>query len=244
MSASDIRRTAVAALAVLLPAFAHAASAAVAVHIVRTDLKPLIRAAADSPVQFAVLIPHAASASSADGWSVVGGQATWRYAVAVRTAVSLSFHATQSSLPESATLIVRGAKTTTSYRARDLHRGELWSRIQPGEALEFTLTVAVEERDKVALSIVSLQAGYRSLGWGVEDHPYYRQLKLQAAAASGNASCVANYECVITPGNTPPGAATVALIIGNLYQCSGSLINDVPGDNTPYILTARHCETG
>jgi hypothetical protein len=22
------------------------------------------------------------------------------------------------------------------------------------------------------------------------------------------------------------------------------LVNDVPGDNTPYILTARHCETG
>ena len=63
MSASDIRRTVVAALAVLLPAFAHAASAAVAVHIVKTDLKPLIRAAADSPVQFAVLIPHTASAS-------------------------------------------------------------------------------------------------------------------------------------------------------------------------------------
>jgi len=244
MSASDIRRTAVAALAVLLPAFAHAASAAVAVHIVRTDLKPLIRAAADSPVQFAVLIPHAASASSADGWSVAGGQATWRYAVQVPTAVSLSFHAIKSTLPASATLVVRGAKSTTSYRARDLHRGELWSRIQPGEGLEFTLTVAAEERSKVALSIVSLQAGYRAIGAGVADHPYYRQLKAQEAAALGNASCVTNYQCSITPSNTPAGAATVALIIGNLYQCSASLINDVPGDNTPYILTARHCETG
>src|SRR5882762_3894893 len=159
MSASDIRRTAVAALAVLLPAFAHAASAAVAVHIVRTDLKPLIRAAADSPVQFAVLIPHAASASSADGWSVAGGQATWRYAVQVPTAVSLSFHAIKSTLPASATLVVRGTSSTTSYRARDLHRGELWSRIQPGEALEFELNVAAEDRSKVALNIASLQAG-------------------------------------------------------------------------------------
>ena len=47
--------------------------------------------------------------------------------------------------------LVRGAKTTTSYRARDLHHGELWSRIQPGEALQFTLTVAAADRSKVAL---------------------------------------------------------------------------------------------
>ena len=159
MAIPDIRRTAVAVLAVLLPAFAHSASAAVAVHTVKTDLKPLIRAAADSPVQFAVLVPHAASTSGAGSWSVAGGQATWRYAVEIPTAVSLSFHATQSSLPESATLIVRGAKTTTSYRARDLHRGELWSRIHPGEALEFTLTVAATDRSKVALSIVTGRAG-------------------------------------------------------------------------------------
>jgi lysyl endopeptidase len=244
MSTSDIRRTAVTVLSVLLAGFGHAASAAVAVHIVKTDLRPLIHAAVDSPVQFAVLVPHAASAANAGNWSVEGAQATWRYAVAVPTAVSLSFHATRSSLPESATLIVRGAKTTTSYRAHDLHRGELWSRIQPGEALEFALTVAAADRSGVDFRIVSLQAGYRALGPGVQDHPYYRQLKAQAAAASGNASCVTNYECKVNASNTPAGAATVALIIGNLYQCSGSLINDVPGDNTPYILTARHCETG
>ena len=137
-------------------------------------------------------------------------------------------------------------KTTTSYRTRDLHHGELWSRIQPGEALEFTLTVASTDRGKVALSIVSLQAGYRSLGPGVEDHPYYRQLmaRERPAQSSDNTACVANYECEITAANTPPGAATVALIVENLYTCTGSLINDVPGDNTPYVLTARHCETG
>jgi hypothetical protein len=65
MSAANIRRSRLAALAVLLYAFGHSADAAVAVHIVKTDLKPLIRAAADSPVQFAVLVPHAASTSGA-----------------------------------------------------------------------------------------------------------------------------------------------------------------------------------
>ena len=223
--------------------FATSASAAVAVHIVKSDLKPLIRAAIDSPVQFAVPLPLVVSSSTAGTWSNAAGLATWSYAVRVPTAVSLSFHASQSTLPNGATLIVRGAKNTTSYSANDLNRGEIWSRIQPGNALEFSLTVPLTDRSKVLLNIVGLQAGYRSLGAGVSDHPYYRQL-MSRTAASDNNSCVTNYECKVDASISPQGSATVALIVGNLYQCTGSLINDVPGDNAPYILTARHCEAG
>jgi hypothetical protein len=218
--------------------------AAVPVHIVKSDLKPLIRAAIESPVQFAVLVPHAVSASTVGTWTTTGQRATWSYAAQVPTAVSLSFHASQSSLPESARLIVRGSQTITSYGPRDLHRGELWSRIQPGDALEFSLTVALGDRQKVSLNIVSLQAGYRALGSGVSDHPYYRKLMAQANAGSGNSSCVTNYECEVNPSIAPQGSATVALVVEGLYQCTGVLINDVPGDNAPYLLTARHCETG
>lgn len=233
-----------AALAILALVTFHPAGAATPVHIVKADIKALIRAAYQTPVQFAVLVPHTASPTTAGIWTVSGDTATWRYAVEVPTAVSLSFHATQSLLPASATLFVQGAKTSGGYRTRDLHRGELWSRIYPGQAIELTLTVATAERSKVALNIVSLQAGYRGVGPGVADHPYYRKLRAELQAASGTAACVTNYECQVTPSNTPAGAATVALLIGNQFECSGSLINDVPGDNTPYVLTARHCENG
>src|SRR3984885_14553964 len=227
------RRSAAALIALIVPLSVLAAP--LPVHIVKTDLKPLIRAGMDSSLQFSGLLPHAASASSAGVWSPAGGVAAWRYAVAVATAVSLSFHATNSRLPRGAILVVRGAKTTVSYRARDLRHNELWSRIQPGQALEFTLTVPDAERDKLAFSIVSLQAGYRSLGAGVADHPYYLRLKALQAAATGTPSSATN---------TPLAAATMAVVVGNLYQCTGVLINDVPEDNTPYVLTARHCETG
>lgn len=242
---SGRRGSAVVCAVMLLAMLCRGAVAAVpvAVHVVNTDLKPLIRAGAQSPVQFAVLVPNKASTATDGTWIVANGRATWRYAVQVPTAVSLSFHAVSSSLPASATLVVNGVRTVSSYRASDLHRSELWSRIYPGDALQLTLTVNAAERAKVALNIVSLQAGYRSLGPGVKDHPYYAQLKEQQAG-SGNAACVTNYECEVTAANTPPGQATLALIIGDLYQCSGSLINDVPQDNTPYVLTARHCETG
>jgi hypothetical protein len=87
----------------------------------------------------------------------------------------------------------------------------------------------------VTLNIISIQAGYRSLGAGVKDHPYYHRLRAQLDAATGNAACVTNYECEVTTSNTPPGAATVGLIIGNEWNCTGVLINDVPRDNTPYV---------
>jgi len=241
---SALRRFVIVALGILLSMFNGAAVGAVHVHIVKPDLQQLIQAAVDTPTQFAVPVPNAVSASTGGTWTTAGDRATWTYAVQVPTAVSLSFHATQSELPDSAILVVQGGSTTTSYRARDLHRGELWSRIHPGNTLGFTLTVPAADRAKVALNIVSLQVGYRSVGAGVADHPIYRQLKAKAAAASGNQSCVTNYECKVTTANTPAGAATVGLVVGNLYQCTGTLINNVPNDNTPYVLTARHCETG
>ena len=219
------------------------ASAATAVEIINTDLRPLIRAAAASKVQFAVNVAHAASPATSGTWNQSGDISTWQYAVQVPTAVSLSFHATPVALPEGASLTVRSASTTMTYGPRDLGHGNFWSRIQPGDTLQFSLSVPTVVRAQVQLRIVSLQAGFRGLGTGVDDHPYYRAL-VQAAAASGNASCVQNYQCSVTSGNTPPGQATLAVVVSNEYQCTGTLINDVPGDNTPYVLTARHCETG
>jgi hypothetical protein len=232
------------ALTILVATFAGPGLAAVPVHIVKSDLRPLIRAGAQSSVQFAVLVPYVVSPTTGGTWSSAGSIATWTYAVQVPTAISLSFRAIRSSLPPSAILVVRGVSTTTTYRTRDLHRGDLWSRIQPGDALQFELSVPAMDRSKVTLNVISLQAGYRAIGPEVQDHPYYRHIKEQEAPASGNASCVTNYQCEVTQGNTPPGAATVGLVIDNLYQCTGVLINNVPRDNTPHLLTARHCETG
>src|SRR5262249_10870147 len=130
-----------------------------------------------------------------------------------------------------------------SYRASDLRAGELWSHIHPGDTLTIRLTVAAADRSAVDFRIVSLQAGYRSIGAGVADHPVYQSLAAAGAVADAT-SCITNYECEVTAGNATPAAATVALVVENLYQCTGTLINDVPGDNAPYVLTARHCETG
>ena len=220
-------------------------SSAPAVDVVQVDLERLIDAAVKDRNRFAVDIPRAVDASQAGTgtWSVTGGVATWRYSVRVPTAVSLSFHAANIFLPPSAQLKVLAGGSTNVYSAKDTYKRQLWSRISKGDSLAIELTVAPSQRRAVVLQIASVQAGYRGFGQAVPDHPHYRLLRQQASAAS-TSSCIVNYECDVTAANTAPGQATVALIIGNAFQCSGTLINDVSHDGKPYVLTARHCENG
>ena len=234
-------RLSAALLTAAVLAQSHPAAAQPSVDLVKTDLRALIREGASHPNQFAVDVPHAVSPTTAGSWSSAGPMAEWSYAVRIPTAVSISFHAAPVRLPADAVLTVRSATTTFTYHATDVHRGGLWSRIHRGDTLEFSLEVPSAERSKVTFQIVSLQAGYRGIGPGVRDNTYYREIK-QSPQQAGNETCVQNYECSVTASNSPLGQATVALVIGNEIYCTGTLINDVPGDNTPYVLTARHCE--
>ena len=211
------------------------------VDVVRVDLNPLIDKAAHAKEQFAVSIAHPASSSTHGVWSRHGTISTWTYRARVPTAISMSFHASAAALPPSAVLTVTGRQGTSKYGARDVSRGGLWGRPMPGDTLGFSLTVNSSEADLVRFQIDGLQAGYRSLGGGVPDHPHFRELRQQAAPA---ASCTENYSCHATTTNQGPANATVALIIANLYECTGTLLNDTSSDGTPYVLTARHCETG
>ncbi len=209
--------------------------------VLDVDLKPLIARDASVPSRFAVDLPHPVSAASATGWSGTTVR-TWRYAVQVPGAVSMSFHAAPVVLPSSAVLTVDAGGARYVYRAGDVRNGELWSRIARGDTLSLELSVAATDQSAVRFEMLSLQAGYRGFGHGARNHPFYDSLRKQPMGAT--ASCTENFECDVDSANTGPGQATVALVIGNTAQCSGVLLNDVPGDAKPYVLTARHCENG
>src|SRR6202040_3326650 len=121
-----------------------------------------------------------------------------------------------------------------TYTARDMDRGQLWSRIARGDQLRFELTVPLKDQSHVKLSISSFQAGYRSLERGGRNHPLYDAIRKRTAASSSTSSCVQNYECSADSANQGPAQATVAILIANIGQCSGTLMNDVPGDGVPY----------
>jgi hypothetical protein len=195
-----------------------------------------------SPEVVDVDVPHPIARNEAGSWTQNGTTSTWTYAIRIPSAVSMSFHASAAYLPPSGVLTVAGINgVVVSYRAGDIARSGLWSRPLAGDSLLLSLTLSTAERPRVALQIDSFQAGYRGLGGNLEDHPYYRHLMKQATQLS---SCSVNYSCAATSANQGPAHATVAIVIGNVVQCTGTLVNDTSGDAIPYVLTARHCENG
>lgn len=219
------------------------AAAATPVETIPADLRALIRDAADKPNQFAVSVPHRVTTTASGEWSIEDDRHVWSYAAHLPTAVSMSFHAPRMQLPIGALLTVKSAATTMTYRNADTGSGSFWSRVQPGDTLEFRLEVPAEARDDVRLEISSFQAGFRGLSPEVKDHAEIQRVRAMAAG-DPDTPCVQNYACYVTPANSPAAQATVAIIVGNEYQCTGTLLNNVLGDQVPYVLTARHCQNG
>ena len=216
-----------------------------AIDVLAIDLAPEIDKVAAIPERFAVEIPHRFDVRDHGRWGVGNGTALWHYTLRVPGAVSLSFHAVSIALPPSAALEVSAGSALYRYSAKDIHRGELWSRIARGDTLSFALTVKSAEASRVVFSVSGVQAGYRSLGGHGPNHPHYDALQgLPPRASASTPSCSENYECDVTSANEGPGQASVTLVIQNLGLCSGVLLNDVPADGAPYVLTARHCENG
>ncbi len=154
----------------------------------------------------------------------------------------MSFHASRLVLPPSAVLTVTGARTSVTYRARDISRGGLWARPLVGDTLTLSLSAAAGEAPRVQLEIDSLQAGYRGLG-ALPSHPHYMK-RFAGVNAATTQNCTENYSCNQSATNQKAARATVAILVGNLYQCTGTLLNNTRNDQTPYVLTARHCENG
>ncbi|MGC1459458.1 MAG: hypothetical protein WA825_14375 [Steroidobacteraceae bacterium] len=208
------------------------------------DLAPLIDRAFSDPNRFAVEIPHVVGLATHGEWSTAGNRSVWRYTMRISTAVSMSFHAAPIYLPRSAQLRVTAGGSRYVYTAGDVNRGQLWSRIARGDTLALEIDVATADLSQLRFAITGFQAGYRGLGQGVPNHPHYDKLQSGTSAAPTTGSCQENWSCHTDTVNSGPGQGTVALVIANTGQCSGVLLNDVPGDGTPYVLTARHCENG
>jgi lysyl endopeptidase len=219
------------------------AHAATSVRTLNVDLAPKIEAAVTKRDRFAVDVPHIATATSAGSWERENGRSTWRYAVRIPTAVSMSFHAGAFALPGGATLQVTAADGSRFiYVGTDGGGGELWSRIHRGDSLSFELSVPSALESQVDFVIASLQAGYRGLGGGAPDHPHFSKLTAAGAASMVAAACSENFSCHVNAANRGNGDATAAIVVGGVSLCSATLINNLRNDATPYLLSARHCK--
>jgi lysyl endopeptidase len=208
----------------------------------QTNLDPLIDGAVRHPTQFAVDVARRIDSQSSGRWLVDNSNATWDYSLRIPTAVSMGFHASRLMLPAQGVMTISGGGQSATYRARDIHRADFWSRTVKGDQIGIHISVPATLRHQALIQIVAFQAGYRSLVPGIADNAHFKAL--QGRTSQSSASCVQNYVCDATPSTQNSANASVAIVIANKFECSGTLLNDLPQDGAPYVLTARHCENG
>ena len=214
-----IRVTSVCALLLLCAStFAHGAES---VETFRVNLDPLIDRAAQHPSQFAVDVARRVTSGASGRWQIAASNATWDYAIRIPTAVSLAFHASRLILPADGTLTITAGDQTYTYRGRDLHRQEFWSRLAKGDQIALRIVVPKTERRQTMIEIASFQAGYKSLAPGLEDNAHFKAIKARAAQPA-SAGCVENYVCDASSATQSAANASIAVTIANTYECSGT----------------------
>jgi len=72
----------------------------------------------------------------------------------------------------------------------------------------------------------------------------YRGIKEFTEKSFGDGgSCQLNVNCALGANWQNEKKGVVCLVVGGSEFCTGSLVNDVPQDSKPYVLTANHCSS-
>ena len=168
-------------------------------------------------------------------WQSLGdGSLLWRVRVQARGATDLHLGFDRHALPAGAALWVIGDDDYYEgpYTADDA--GPLWVPMVPGDTA--TVELRVPAGTDIAADILALS----HVGAGFHD-VFARST--HSAGASG--ACNVNVVC---PLGVPYVASSVRSLLrvsgdsdGRTYICTGTLLNDVPGDRRTYVLTAAHC---
>ena len=196
------------------------------------------------PLRFAAGVPL--QLTIADGrWDTVDATTSeWRLRIGSRGARLLNFALSKLQLPPSAALavydaegkVVQGPYTAASADSE----GRLWTAVVPGEEAVLEVRVANAERDQVQLQIDTAFHAMHSLG----------EAAAESGSLSGNsaASCEVDVACPAGNGWSNQISATAVYTVQDTSSseiiCTGELMNNTRQDDTPYFLTAHHCQVG
>ncbi|MCG8420691.1 MAG: pre-peptidase C-terminal domain-containing protein [Proteobacteria bacterium] len=164
-------------------------------------------------------------------WQAVEDGMLWRLRVHAPGATDLNFGFDRYQLPPGATLHLvslednyfQGPYTEADNRAH----GEFWSPVIPGARALIELFVPAGSAFEPTLRLARVGRGYRDL--------------FRRNAQPEQGSC--NIDVICPEGdNWRPQIRSVAVygLNGSTF-CTGTLINNVAQDLTPYFLTADHC---
>lgn len=189
--------------------------------------------------RMAIAAPVEVTLSPVDAgvWQSLGdGQLMWRANIQVPGATDLHLGFERGQLPKGASLWVIGAGDHYEGPYTEADGMPLWIPMLPGDIATIEIHLAAGASVNADLPVLTAaDAGFRDL--------FAADARVGNPGASG--TCNINVVC---PLGQPYSDEARALTYyefrasdGVTYICTGTLLNDVPGDRRNYVLTAAHC---
>ncbi len=189
--------------------------------------------AKENPLRYAV--PQAVDLRLADGlWDEpVAGQARWRLGIDSEAAASLSLRLEDLHLPAGSELRWIGEDSgDVQGPFGDADSGTLWLPVVRGSRGLLELRLPATLKDQLALRVAEAQHGYRA----------FEQPATAKGRFGNSSSCNIDVACAVANDWRTQVRSVVLLTIGNSAVCTGTLVNNTRNDETPYVLTANHCD--
>lgn len=184
-------------------------------------------AAGPGPVRMAVGRPVAGDLQTLGAWSTLpDGRQAWQAVFRAATAEHLSLSFPEATLPVGAELWLEstdgGHALSRPLTHADARHGELWTPFVEGDELRAVLVIPAGSW--AHLSLGQVHAGYRPFG-----------------APPPQGSCNIDVVCPESEGWEEEIAAAAMYGMGGDYWCSGAMLANASGDETPLFATADHC---
>lgn len=189
------------------------------------------------PFQFAEPVTVNLPIARTMQWKMDGEYAYGKYAIKAKGAFSTSINFDRFVLPKNTEMYVynaNGNMITGPVTEKENNDNKFWgSWAYKGEDLFIEIKTPAATIDQLQLHANNIAYGYKQI------------YKTEVAAFGASQTCNINVLCPLGNGWEAERNA-VALILNDVGSswCSGSLVMNTCGTNTPYFLTANHCFTG
>ncbi len=163
------------------------------------------------------------------------GDRLWQLGIRSTDALSMNLAFDDFYIPVGAKLFIYSADKSFvigAFTSKNNDASKMFATdLLPGDAIviEYYEPAAVIGQGR--LNLFRVTHGYRGV----------LEFAQKSFGTSGN--CEVNMNCPLGANWQNEKRGVVCLVVGGSEFCTGSLVNDVPMDGKPYVLTANHCST-
>lgn len=184
------------------------------------------------PLRFAEALATDITPATHGTWETLDdGAHLWRLRIQSPKALSINLGFTTYRMPAGGELFVYGPGYTSvigPFTAEDnAPHGELWTPIVLGDEAVIEVTLPPRSRPNLQLTLGTVSHGFRPLD--------------AASAAKRSGACNVDVACDEADPWQAQARAVGRYTVDPGFVCTGVLVNNTSGNQTPYFLTANHC---